>query len=468
MIDAIFKATSDANAINGTWLPITDGTPAGFYVQFTVTEPLFLSPFLLGLSCKEDHSGVFSINALNFTINFSQTANRAWRSAKFVNPASASAATPVYQTKTATLIYVSNNSSMFCKFYTPKATMLDNPRCVVPYHEFQIFKTTSQQPIAAILQRTAGDARTYGKVDTYTLLASSTATLSQSTLTSNNIQLQSIPERLIVFVRRIKDSTLTCCDSDSYLSIQNIRVNFNNQSGLLSTFNQQQLYDSTTGTGGIRNLTWEEFSGVTLSASGGVSGRLPSLGQYTAGPYNQLSGVGAGTCISQAATGCRLVPTTGSIVALRFGTDIQIPEMYYCPSSIGQFNLQVTVQVANLTKDTWNNYELVVLVESPGVLITDRGSSSTFVGLLTKDAVLQTKDSPDHITLAYAKHMVGGSWYHGALNGMRWLHNHGISAAKNWVKDHINHPIANKAVEVASALGYGQTGGSNRLHSRLM
>jgi phosphatidylserine/phosphatidylglycerophosphate/cardiolipin synthase-like enzyme len=34
------------------------------------------------------------------------------------------------------------------------------------------------------------------------------------------------------------------------------------------------------------------------------------------------------------------------------------------------------VDVANFTKDTWsNNYELVVLVENPGVLITDRGSA---------------------------------------------------------------------------------------------
>ena len=69
--------------------------------------------------------------------------------------------------------------------------------------------------------------------------------------------------------------------------------------------------------------------------------------------------------------------------------------------------------------------------------------------------------------------MVGGSIWHSALHGMRWLHDHGISAAKNWLKDHVNHPIANKAVEVASALGYGHTGGgmaggNNKLHNRLM
>ena len=126
------------------------------------------------------------------------------------------------------------------------------------------------------------------------------------------------------------------------------------------------------------------------------------------------------------------------------------------------------MSVASLTKDPWNNYELVVLVENPGVMILDRGSSSTFVGLLTKDAVLQTKDSPDHTTLAYAKHMVGGSVFHSALNSMRWLHHHGFSAAKIFLRDHVNHPITNKIVDAATALGYGQAGGANKLQSRLL
>ena len=129
------------------------------------------------------------------------------------------------------------------------------------------------------------------------------------------------------------------------------------------------------------------------------------------------------------------------------------------------------MEVVNLTKDEWKNYELVVLVENPGVLITDRGSSSTFVVLLTKDAVLQTKDSPDHATLAYAHHMVGGSVFHSALNGLKWLHSHGISAAKQWAAEHIKHPVVDKAVGALTALDYGQTGGGmsgGKLHSRLM
>lgn len=65
--------------------------------------------------------------------------------------------------------------------------------------------------------------------------------------------------------------------------------------------------------------------------------------------------------------------------------------------------------------------------------------------------------------------MQGGGFGHHVMSGLRWLHNHGISAAKNFLANHINHPIANKAVEVANTLGYGMSGGKgNNLQSRLM
>ena len=199
MIDAIFKAPDDTAALNpSNWVSLAAAGGGNYYVKFTVTEPLFLSPVLLGSSSKEDHCGMFGINALNFTINFSPSANRAWRAAKFVNPVTALPAAgtlPVYQTKTATLINVSN-ASMFVKFYTPKATMLDNPRCVVPYHEYQIFKSSNNNNVLnPVLATNAGgvvDPRFYGLVTTSTNVNDAAG----STITSNNIQLQSIPERI--------------------------------------------------------------------------------------------------------------------------------------------------------------------------------------------------------------------------------------------------------------------------------
>ena len=81
-------------------------------------------------------------------------------------------------------------------------------------------------------------------------------------LTSSNIQLSSIPEKLIIFARRIP-SSLSPMDAESYLVIKDIRVNFNNSSGLLPTLTQQQLYDASISSG-LKDLTWEQFSGCTI------------------------------------------------------------------------------------------------------------------------------------------------------------------------------------------------------------
>jgi hypothetical protein len=52
---------------------------------------------------------------------------------------------------------------------------------------------------------------------------------------------------------------LTPNESDKYLTITNIRINFNNQAGLLASQSQQQLYRNSKLSG--LNLSWEQFSG---------------------------------------------------------------------------------------------------------------------------------------------------------------------------------------------------------------
>jgi hypothetical protein len=45
-------------------------------------------------------------------------------------------------------------------------------------------------------------------------------------------------------------------------------------------------------------------------------------------------------------------------------------------------------------------------------------------------------------------------------NGLKWAASH-ITPVKNFLQQHVDHPIANKAVEIASSLGYGMTGRPN-------
>ena len=69
------------------------------------------------------------------------------------------------------------------------------------------------------------------------------------------------------------------------------------------------------------------------------------------------------------------------------GRTTQLPQEFDAPGNIGQFSLQVICAAANQHKYAWNanEYELVVLVFNPGVLITQQGSSSTYIGLLSKE-----------------------------------------------------------------------------------
>jgi hypothetical protein len=128
-------------------------------VKFTVIEPLFVPPFLAGCDSEGHHPGIYGINSLNITANFATNASRAWRSCRY--PTSTTAATPTYYSKTATLVNV-EDAKLIVKFYTPKGSQLQDPRSVVNFHDFQLFRTTNLPAITH--SAPGGDKRNYGLV----------------------------------------------------------------------------------------------------------------------------------------------------------------------------------------------------------------------------------------------------------------------------------------------------------------
>ena len=152
---------------------------------------------------------------------------------------------------------------------------------------------------------------------------------------STNLQLSGIPDKLIIFCRkRIAD--LKCSDTDSYATITNISINFNNQAGLLSSMTQEQLFRNSIQSG-LVNMSWDEFCGSTVSACDGEGTNR------NAQIRSAYSGVGART----GTPGFQLSPTTGTILVLSFAEVIQLTEEYYAPGSLGSFNLQMAVTVQN-------------------------------------------------------------------------------------------------------------------------
>ena len=164
--------------------------------------------------------------------------------------------------------------------------------------------------------------------------------------------------------------------------------------------------------------------------------------------------------------GFKSIPTTGSILVLNFADVIQLTEEYYAPGSLGSFNLQLKANITNNLKQDLgpNDYELIIIPMNTGVFVNEKGTSSTFIALLTKEDVIQAS-SQEPYTNFEVRRMVGGSFLSGLKSSLGWL-----SSKPPFVKNalgSINHPYAQTGHNVLQALGYGK-GDRGKLAGRLM
>ena len=87
-------------------------------------------------------------------------------------------------------------------------------------------------------------------------------------------------------------------------------------------------------------------------------------------------------------------------MVLNFGEVIQLTDEYYAPGSLGTFNLQLQLEVVNNHKVDWgsNEVELVIIPINSGCFVNERGTSSTFISLLTKQDVLSSLEQQPYST----------------------------------------------------------------------
>ena len=277
------------------------------------------------------------------------------------------------------------------------------------------------------------------------------------TIQSTNLQLSGIPDKLIIFCRkRIAD--LKCSDTDSYATITNISINFNNQAGLLSSMTQEQLFRNSIQSG-LVNMSWDEFCGSTVSACDGEGTNRPAQQR------SAYSGVGARMATTTTGTpGFQLSPTTGTILVLSFAEVIQLTEEYYAPGSLGSFNLQMAVTVQNNQYTDWaeNTYELIIMPMNSGVFVNERGTSSTFLSLLTKQDVLDALQQQPYSN-SEIRRMVGGGFLDSLKSALGWVK--GKLPAVRGVLENIPNPYAQTGANVLKTMGYGQ--GHKSIDNRL-
>lgn len=385
--------------------PVSDGaTSQTAYAKFTVSEPLLLSPFIFA-DPKANSQGFYGIQSMNFVFNIAD-GKRVWRCAPYVGAGASVTAKVVTP-------YSFTDSSLIFNFLTPHPSDLLPARNVVGYYEMPRYITSNLPAFGAF----------------------GSATQSQVVRTSN-IQLNQIPDKLIIFVRKsMSDQTNT--DPDYALTITQAQINWNNSSGILASATQQDLYRYSVENGS--NQSWYEFSGAANLRDASLPG------------------------------GSR-IPTSGSFLVLEFGKDIQITEDFYAPGSLGNFNLQVQLSVTNQTAAALTNTEIVLITMNSGVFVCERGTSSTYTGILTKADVLDAS-TQEAYTRSDVVRMVGG----GFLDTLKSVAGKVIPKLPGVAKavlSNVDNKYAKAGADVLGALGYAKpgagAGASSKLAHRLM
>ena len=383
---------SDNNADfspRGSWTLVSYGTNAAadnlvapplaggvqtYYVKVKVSEPLLLSPFIFAKPMT-NAQGFYGIQNMNFVFNIG-TAQRMWRSAD--------------AWKSAELVSFSNSKLIF-NFLTPHPSDLLPARNVVPYYEVPRYITQ--------VALNGADGSTVNNVST------------------SSLQLNQIPDKLIVFVRK-PIGTQTPNDPDAFLPIEGITINFNNQSGILSSAKATDLYRYSVENGS--NQSWYEFYGEA---------NVPSAN----------------------GTGSR-VRTSGSMLVLEFGKDIQITEDFYASGSLANINLQVSLTVRNNTGANLNaipNWEIVLITLNSGVFVCERGTSAQFTGILDKQGVLEASSQTPY-SMNEMRRMVGGSF----LDTLKSVASKVLPVVRA-VSGTIPDPRAQAVSKGLEAIGYG-------------
>ena len=437
---------------------------------FHINEPLMISPFIYS-NPKCNGQGFYGIQNMNIVLNLGDF-KRAFRGLVGVNgapgsdsgvagPIAYSAATvfaspggDVINTTAAgqslgVLLDVQpvtsgNSGSMFSRaalkfmFLTPHPSDLMPARNIVPYYELPRYITSNplQGSRASLVASRANGVIPYSTVDGTTFI-------------SQTLQLNQIPDKLIVFVRKTL-GTQNWGDSDSQLPIRKISINFNNNSGILASATCEDLYRMSKDNGSNQN--WQQWVGVGNSRAS--SSYITSVAGATTGITEK--GLGAALGGNLVSSGIWSVQTCGSMLVLEFGHDIQLVEDFFAPGSLGNFNIQLQLTCDNqFVKSVGSNagdigVELVMITMNSGVFVCERGTSSTYTGILTRADVLEASEQ-DAYTRSDVQRMVGGS-FHDLLKS-------GVSKLAPLVKAAVPHIMPHVEKYVKGKLGMGSSGG---------
>ena len=337
-------------------------------VSTIVAEPIFLSPFIFG-DPEFNQQGFLGINNMTFTFNIDATCKRLW-----------SSAVPASVVQTISLGSLEDSQGFkyqppFAVGGTPAMASLLNASVSPPA---MLFKFLSSQPSDLIATKNIVPYMDFPRYLTSSANTSVITAGSTSSLVSSNLQINQMPDLFAIMIRKPM-ATQTIKDTDSFLKVNNISINLNNQSGLLSSATAFDLWRMSVRNGSTQS--WAEFNG-------------------------------------QASVGGAQVATTGSLLLISPAYDLSLPD-YISSGSLGNYNFQFNVGVTNQFAVSIQPEICAVCINS-GIFTTQQGVSSIYTGILTKEMVLdaKSKQQSSAVKSAEVKRMVGGALWNMPLSNI--------------------------------------------------
>jgi hypothetical protein len=301
-------------------------------IEFTTIEPLFLSPFLFQRGSQD--TGLIGIQTMNLQLTLGGRGSNSLGDAVFSLVGVGANAPYVPEVLPGSGVEVPactanatvQAASVFVNYLTPDALQIIPPINNYPYYE-PIVNVTA---VNGLVQK--------GQ---------------QGTINMNNIQLNSIPSRILLYVDE-QDQAAKAWRADTYCRIDRIDVSFDNRDAILSGATTVDLYNIAAKNN--TNLTWTEWN-----------------------------------------------RDTGSVLALDFGEDIPL-RSNQAVGLRGSYNLRVRVTYTNIKtrSDGPNTYaegvdlpygvNLTCVIISTGVMTVAQQNVIRSVGILTNEDVINSKE----------------------------------------------------------------------------
>ncbi len=337
-------------------------------VEVFVVEQLFLPPFDFG---HHYHPGLIGINQINFQFNINPDAisGNLWAHSSAGSTLSQVQVTILGSNNPAQVLQAyESQPTLFMNFVTPYSTDLP-PLITYPYYEIIRFPTDTGSVAAGAVQ---------------------------TGFPSNNIQLNSVPNRIYFVVKR-RNVDKTYLTTDTYAFIRKLSINYKNRNSILGSASPYDLYNISVHNG--VKLTWPEYS------------------QFV-----------------------------GSIVCVNPNVDFGEEDMSVSNGLLENIQLQVNVDFQNINLSQAIIFSFYIICVNEGTFTVDLSNNSARqqIGVISRQEILDAAYLPK-VDYNAALNMWGGDIYSSIKSGVK----HIASAAKT-----VAPYVAKAAPYVAKAAKY--------------